>query len=471
LGYNAEKINSLKKLFPTLSKEWDSNKNQGLEPENVTPGSGKIVWWICPKGHNFQARIAHRTRANSGCNICANRVVLEGFNDLETTNPELAKEFDLVKNAPLKPNQVLAGAKVKYWWRCPNNHSYAAAGYSRRIGTSCPYCSNKFTLAGTNDLATTNPELAREFDKDKNFPLRLESLQAGSNSLVWWKCELGHTYKASPIKRSLRNDGCPYCSGRRVLSGFNDMATIAPQIAKQFHPTRNGDKTPTQLAAKGSQKLWWMCEQGHEFQATSKNRLQPGGLGCPVCSNHQVLPGYNDLMTTRPDIAETWDYKRNGDVLPSMVIGGSNKKYWWTCDKGHHWFAYLSLRTRGRNCPSCSKGGYDATKPGWVYLIESKEMAAFKVGISNSEFRRLAQYDAHWAVLKVWHHESGRVVADVETAVLKWIRKELNLPPYLSKADMGMAGGASETFSSSEISEIEVSQFIENLFEEHGSMS
>lgn len=449
---------------PEIAKSFDLQKNAPLLPEHIRAGDKSKYWWVCPKGHSYHASLASRIHNKSGCPVCLNQKTLSGFNDMATTHPALAAEFDRSRNLPSTPENIVAGVRRKLWWICKLGHSYEAAGYARIQGSGCPVCANKKVLKGFNDMATTHPALAAEFDRERNLGLDPEQLNAGTNLKLWWVCSRGHSYCVSGMKRVSQKTNCPVCASVVILPGFNDMATLAPQLIPHFHPTKNAPHTPQTLAYRTNKKLWWVCEFGHEYEAKPGNRLQVGGLGCPVCSNHQVLVGFNDLATTRPDLLKSWHPTKNLPTTPQMVLSGTNKKFWWICPEGHEWYAYLSLRSRGRDCPRCSKGGYDATKPGWLYFISSTELNARKVGISNFEFKRLAEYEKHWKLIKLWKSSDGLRVAEIETRTLRWIRRDLDLPQYLTAQDMKKAGGASETFSPEGVSDLEVISFIDALF-------
>ena len=90
-----------------LMAEWDWEKNNelGFDPKTLTLGSNKKVWWKCSKGHEWQAVINNRTKG-SGCPCCAGQKVIKGYNDLQTTNPTLANEWNNEKNNGLTPIDV-----------------------------------------------------------------------------------------------------------------------------------------------------------------------------------------------------------------------------------------------------------------------------------------------------------------------------------------------------------------------------
>ncbi len=157
--------NCLAKQFPMLAVEWDSEKNAPLTPQDVTPGSHKIVWWRCQNGHSYRSAVKTRVQG-SGCPYCAGKNVLPEETSLAAEYPALAKEWDAAKNAPLAPNQVLSGSRRKVWWICANGHSRRAAVFYRTsLGTGCPVCTGKQALAGENDLATLYPDIAAQWDE------------------------------------------------------------------------------------------------------------------------------------------------------------------------------------------------------------------------------------------------------------------------------------------------------------------
>jgi DNA-directed RNA polymerase subunit RPC12/RpoP len=95
--------------YPLLMAEWDYEKNFGLSPEQLTHGSGLSVFWKCKTcGHSWQAKINNRTHGRN-CPVCSNRVIIPGINDLATTHPNIAKEWDYIKNRDLTPNMVSHG--------------------------------------------------------------------------------------------------------------------------------------------------------------------------------------------------------------------------------------------------------------------------------------------------------------------------------------------------------------------------
>lgn len=267
-----------------LLAQWDIERNLPLTPDNVTFGSHKRVWWTCPNGHSWQAMVYTRSEGAS-CPYCTGRKVTPKQGGLVKQFPLLTAEWDIEKNAPLTPQDVTTGSHKLIWWRCPKGHSWRAAVYSRTtLGTGCPVCTGRQALAGENDLATLYPDIAAQWDGMKNGALRPNNVTAGSNRRVWWKCEKGHSYRAVIAQRVQRGDGCPYCANRKVLPGFNDLATVQPLVAKQWHESLNGALTPEMVTAGSHKKAWWQCSYGHVWKAAIYSRVGVQQCGCPVCA-------------------------------------------------------------------------------------------------------------------------------------------------------------------------------------------
>ena len=270
--------------FPELVSEWHPIKNLPLTPERVLPGSEKKVWWRCSLGHEWRATIHSRTEG-SGCPVCANRAVAPGINDLEHQFPELAQEWHPMKNGTLTPREVTAGTKRKVWWRCEKGHEWCASVQSRTLdGTGCPVCAGRVILPGENDLASQFPALAQEWHPTKNGSLLPSQVALTCKRKAWWICPLGHEYVAAVGMRTMRNSGCPYCAGKKVLAGFNDLAAAQPAIAAQWHPILNGSLTPQMVTAGSHKKVWWVCAEGHVWKAAIYSRAGKQRRGCPVCA-------------------------------------------------------------------------------------------------------------------------------------------------------------------------------------------
>lgn len=266
-----------------LLSEWEYEKNGDLTPDNVTYGSHKKVWWKCEKGHEWQAIIKSRI-SGCGCPVCGMRLLVSGINDLATIHPELISQWHPSKNGALRPEDVMPGTRRKVWWKCEKGHEWQAPVCSRSAGRGCPVCANKTVISGENDLASLYPEIALQWHESKNAPLTPQRVTPYSNRSVWWRCSLGHEYRTTVSSRTMRESGCPYCKGRRVLPGFNDLATLEPEIAAQWNDALNTPLAPDMVTVGSKRKVWWECSEGHVWKAVIYSRTGTRRCGCPVCA-------------------------------------------------------------------------------------------------------------------------------------------------------------------------------------------
>jgi glutaredoxin len=288
--------NDLHTLYPEVAKQWHPDLNGNLTPQHVMARSRKSAWWRCEKGHKWQEPVYKRTMFRSGCPYCGGRKRIEGFNDLATENPALAAQWHPTKNGDLTPQHVVAGSAKKVWWVCEKGHEWCAVIYSRAQGSGCPYCNNRAVLEGFNDLTTTHPEVAKQWHPDLNGDLTPQHVMAGSLKKAWWVCEKGHAWEAVIASRAGMSSGCPYCSGLKALPGFNDLATVEPEIAAQWHPELNGDLTPEHVTRGSDKKAWWICSEGHVWKATIGMRAGKRKTGCPVCAGIKRKDRYKAIM-------------------------------------------------------------------------------------------------------------------------------------------------------------------------------
>lgn len=190
-------------------------------------------------------------------------------------------EWDFNKNSQigLSPDKLTSGSKKKAWWTCANNHTWEAAIYSRSNGCGCPYCSGRLAITGINDLQTVDPLVASEWNYKKNNNLLPSMVMPSSGKKVWWICSFGHEWNATIGSRH-QGAGCPVCAGKKIISGVNDLVTLNPLLAKEWDYEKNSIN-PGQISPNSHKKVWWVCQNGHNWQAEIKSRHQ--GNGCPLC--------------------------------------------------------------------------------------------------------------------------------------------------------------------------------------------
>lgn len=402
--------NDLQTVNSTLAEEWNYEKNGNLKPEKFTANSNKKVWWKCQKGHEWQATIANRNKGR-GCPVCNSErntsfpeyaiVYYLKKHGLETMHSykEHGYELDIYI-----PSKKIAIEYDGYFWhknktekdleknlRCekdgiklyrireelpPLNSSsidYVVQKNQKDllqtleevlgeiIETNVDVDLERDTIAIENlreyteketSLLFSNPEIAEEWNFEKNGNLKPEHFPANSNKKVWWKCSNGHEWQTVIASRN-KGIGCPYCSGRYIVKGENDLQTVNPTLTKEWNYEKNNGLAPMDVMPNSEKKVWWKCGKGHEWQATIAHRNK--GIGCPYCSGRYAIKGENDLQTVNPTLAKEWNYEKNIGLTPVDVLPNSNKKVWWTCSVGHEWQATICNRNRGNGCPICAK--------------------------------------------------------------------------------------------------------------------
>lgn len=342
--------NSLYNMRPHLVSEW-SEKNHPITPKDISYGSNEKVWWKGKCGHEWQASVKARSQGEK-CPICSGARVVSGINDLATKYPNIAAEWS-PKNLPLEPNMISPGSHKKYIWVDKLGHEWIASVKSRVQGSGCPYCSHNIVLPGFNDLESRFPEIAAEWS-DRNHPIFPNQVTAFKNEKAWWKCKTCGNEWYTLISTRSGGSKCPYCSGIKLLKGFNDFATKRPLLAEEWSE-RNLPLTSDMVNEKSTKNVWWKCKTcGYEWKSVVKSRVK--GSMCPVCADRTVLEGHNDLATTDPELLEEWDYEKNGELLPTAISRNSMKTVWWKCASGHSWRAKISDRTfEGKGCHLCER--------------------------------------------------------------------------------------------------------------------
>lgn len=180
----------------------------------------------------------------------------------------------------------------------------------------------------------------------------LVSVYAGVMSktqVEFGKC--GHVADITPNNYK-HGKGCGICGGKQVKRGVNDLATTNTDVAKEWHPTKNGETTPHDVTQGSGKKVWWQCDNGHEWEATVNNRAK--GSECPYCSNKKVLKGFNDIATTHPHLVK--HFANVEDTHTHTYSSG--KRVELKCPGCSHTktMQVSKLTGRGFSCDLCSDG-------------------------------------------------------------------------------------------------------------------
>ena len=284
-GRRLTDANRLSKRNPDLVAEWYQAKNGSLTPDDVPHKSNKKVWWRCKDGHKWEAVVASRTSNGTGCPFCSGRRPTDA-NRLSIHYPDLVDEWDQDKNEPLTPDDVSYASHKRVWWRCERGHEWKVEVFRRTIekrtvkgreleGIGCRQCAC--------GLSVYYPAVAAEWHPTKNGSLTPDDVSYASNKKVWWICKEGddHEWKAT-VNHRTSGRGCRYCAGKGV-SDTNRLSIHDKDVAAEWHPTKNGSLT-RDVNYKSNEKAWWLCKQGHEWEATiwSRTRLKAGCRQCKL---------------------------------------------------------------------------------------------------------------------------------------------------------------------------------------------
>ena len=334
--------------FPELIEQWHPVKNPKTDFNKIRAGSTKKFWWRCSNGpdHEWEACVDKRTIKSTGCPCCAGRKI-SVTNSLVNNYPEIAKQWYPEKN-DRDVSDVVAGSHARFWWKCTAgpDHKWQTSPHLRTSqSTKCPYCCNQ-KVSITNCLATISEKVTREWHPKKNGELTPKDIIGTSDKSHWWKCVKGrdHEWKANTYQRTINGVGCPYCAGKMV-SVTNSLINVNPEVAKQWHPEKNGEFTPNNVTHGTAREVWWICDEGHEWKQKISYRTKYYD-GCPECES---------LGHKYPELIEEWHPTKNKKI-PYDYRAGSSKLVWWQCLKhsDHEWRAQISRRTRGSGCPQCA---------------------------------------------------------------------------------------------------------------------
>ncbi len=288
------------------------------------------------------------------------------LSNLLKDNTFIMKYWDYKKNMNNDLDKLTIGSNKKVWWICEKGHSYDQVIRSKVKGIGCPICSNKKVLKGYNDLATTNPELLKEWNYDKNVKLGLnpESVTKGGEKKVWWICPTCKETYECMLYSKRENVGCPYCSNKTIKKGLNDIFTINPSWKKYWDYKENEKRgiNPYKLSRNSHIKASWICSICEKKFVRSLSKTKNVVL-CSDCSINNGVTNriktytekYGSLSEMYPEIAKEWDYEKNGVLKPNDVTSHSSQKVWWICPNGHSYKSSISHKVNGRGCPKCSK--------------------------------------------------------------------------------------------------------------------
>lgn len=362
---------------------------------------------------------------------------------------KLLSEFHPTKNGELKLSDFKPMSNKKVFWKCfktiHNDHEWEALISGRFLGQGCSCCAGR-TVVLSNCLMTTHPELCEQWDYVKNGELTPFMVISGSGKMVHWKCDVAEDHEwEDTINHRTRGRNCSCCRGLKVVLS-NCFATTHIELAKQFHPTKNGNLTPYDFVAGTHTVVWWHCTNtdatDHDWPASVNSRTNISkSNGCSCCAGFTIVLS-NCIETTHPDDAQKWHPTKNGSITPRNVTHGSNKKAWWQCSEcNHEWYCRINDKTNGSDCPKCNESRgekaicYFLDKSFINYEQEKefdeckyKQNLPFDFYLPN--YNILIEYDGiqHFQQIEYWKGEQGFKQIKLRDSIKTAFAKDNNIP-------------------------------------------
>ena len=297
----AAKIGTLQDASPPFLTMWDYVRNKGQSPSDLAITSGHRVWWRCPQGHGF-LRSPQQMGKKWQCPQC---------NSLAARFPDIAAQWDFERNAGATPDQITPGSGKRVWWRCPKGHRWQAAVIQMSSSTGCPQCFEErrsltpHLVAARREgksLSEVKPPCLSEWDYVLNRDIKPDDVSVGSKIQCWWRCSAGHAYQKSVVTK-VRGFECRVCSmtqgaekTRKIkLARTGSLKTNDPDLASEWHPTKNGNLLPNDVSSNSHQKVWWQCPLGHDWKQSPNYRVtlkkRGSSFNCPICGRGAARRG------------------------------------------------------------------------------------------------------------------------------------------------------------------------------------
>ena len=345
--------------YPEILHEW----NDDSDPKQITISSGKEIYWKCTKGHEWSKPPAQRFRNNkiAQCPIC------KAGAPISETHPEALLDWNDVEN---DPTVMTYGSGKDVNWKCHEcEHEWKASPNNRlkngKIG-GCPVCAGgRLHSNKLNSLASLEPIIASEWHPKRNGDLTANDVTKGSDLSVWWICgNCQNEWETNVYNRTGSGNGCPTCAlGRLHSDGRNSLVNVNPKLAKEWHPEKNGELTPSVIASGYGKKVWWycdksLCEHPHEWQSAPNTRIGQQ-TGCPFCNGNQSFCPCDSIVASHPELVN--EIHPDETINPEHLVSGSDIRIKWlckksTCEHEHTWVSQVKSRTlKGTGCPYCSE--------------------------------------------------------------------------------------------------------------------
>ena len=350
-GHRVSKENNLLVNYPELAQEWHPTKNKKSKPSEYTWGSNKKAWWICKRGHEWEAVIGSRAEGR-GCPLCSN----------QTSKPELRIYAELKKIY----NDVELRTKVKgfeidiFIPSLKIGIEYDGSYFHRN--------KEKIDKIKNSSLLKENIRIIRfreiPLSKITGYDIIVSKdifLKENLNNLLISLKDYDKINRIKIIDYILKKNFLADAEYNTLISNLpgppreKSLGSLNKKISSEWDLIKNYPLTPFDFTIASKHKVWWLCEKDHSYDLEIQYRTKKiKAYNCPICSGRRVSDE-NSLKTLRPDLIKEWDFEKNKNLSPENFTPGSHNLVWWKCRKGHSWKTKIFIRTKGSNCPYCSK--------------------------------------------------------------------------------------------------------------------
>lgn len=245
---------------PYLAEEFHPTFNGDLRPDFISAGTNLRLWWLCQTcGHEWRAYGHTRKKPERpGCPACAGGVPT-AKNNFAVVHPDLAKEFHPAKNGSKSPCDFTPGSGEKVWWVCEKcAHEWETKFQSRHQGKGCPACAHRESFTVHSPFSVRSEPDGDCFLLGELHPDELSQNYFPGSRICRWVCSLCEHEWMARVGNRVAGTGCPACAGQ-VVTAKNCLAATRPDIAKEFHPTKNGPLTPYDMTFASNKRVWWHC--------------------------------------------------------------------------------------------------------------------------------------------------------------------------------------------------------------------
>ena len=325
---------------------------------------------------------------------------------LEEGNPEVARYWHPERNPGLTPLDVTVRARRSVWWRCQIGHEFESPVFEHANGLWCTDCREEWAEEAQrigDSLVTDHAALVAAWDS----PASMEGVRVNDVDLlpfnrIYLKCPKGHRVNASAFR--YLTAGCPSCRGHGKDKVY--LSTAYPELAEQWHPTRNKQR-PGQVTEGSKRQIWWRTECcGYEWEESPGSRQKYDRYRCPRCKTILDSLGRRD-----PELAAEWH--PGNDRTPFHVKPFTAYVARWICSQNpnHEWEAALASRSSGAGCPQCTMAGTSRIEQAFAAAFaevhpgaKAARVAGWRVDVYVHDLSLIVEYDGSY-----WHAEKQAV--------------------------------------------------------------